>query len=226
MKSVRRLRSLRPRGVGAVTLAVIVGAMIGLAGAAAKLVSGGEVHACAAKSTGAVTFISRNHRCQKGATSVLLSQKGPAGKPGKVGKVGKTGPIGKTGPAGPQGVAGPSGPADTEVVEGPSVTLSGGQPTGSTAISTAGCDHAVNGANREAYGGGVNVNTSPQTQEPDIVSVQSSYAGEGFTGNTVAAQPSSGQHANAWTAVAVINTLYNGSPADTATVQAYVVCGP
>jgi hypothetical protein len=226
MKFVRRLRSLRPRGVGAVTLAVIIGAMIGLAGAAAKLVSGGDVHACAAKSTGAVTFISRNHRCEKGAASFLLAEKGPAGKPGKVGKVGKVGPIGKTGATGPQGVTGPNGPADTEVVDGPPEILSGGQPTGSTVISTAGCDHAVNGANREAYGGGVNISTSPETQNPDIVSVQSSYAGEGFTGTTVATQPGSGQSANAWTAIAVINRLYGGAPPDTATVTAYVVCGP
>jgi hypothetical protein len=226
MKFVRVLRSLRPRGVGAVTVAVIVGAMIGLGAAAAKLVSGGDVHACAAKSTGAVTFISRSHRCEAGATSVLLSAKGPAGKAGKVGKVGKTGAIGKTGATGPQGITGPNGPADTEVVDGPLEVLSGGQPTGSTTISTAGCDHAVNGANREAYGGGVNIATSPETQEPDIVSLQSSYAGEGSTGTTVANQPTAGEHANAWTGIAVINTLYNSSPPDTATVQAYVVCGP
>jgi Collagen triple helix repeat (20 copies) len=227
MRFVRRLRSLRPRGLGAVTVAVIVGALIGLAGAAAKLTSGGTVHACVTKTSGSVRFVSLNHRCQKGESSLLLGQKGQRGKPGKAGKVGATGPIGLIGLRGPAGPTGPSGPADTEVVDGPVETLSGGEPTGATVISTAGCDQAVNGANREAYGGGLNVVTHPQTQQADIVSVQASYAGNGATGTTLATQPGSGQRGNAWTGVAVINRLYaDTTPPDTATVQAYVVCGP
>jgi hypothetical protein len=216
MRFVRRLHSLRPHGVGAVTVAVIVGAMIGLAGAAAKLTSGGEVQACVAKAGGAVRFVNPHHKCQKAESSVLLNAQGrpgPRGKKGKLGKTGAVGPIGRTGATGLQGVTGPNGPAGTEVVDGPVETLSGGELAGSTATSTAGCDQAVNGANREAYA--------------DIVSIQSSYAGNGATGTNVATQPGAGQRGNAWTGVAVINRLYNDTtPPDTATVQAYVVCGP
>jgi hypothetical protein len=230
MRFVRRLRSLRPHGVGAVTVAVIVGAMIGLAGAAAKLTSGGEVQACVAKAGGAVRFVNPHHKCQKAESSVLLNARGrpgPRGKKGKLGKTGAVGPTGQAGAIGPQGVTGPNGPAGTEVVDGPVETLSGGELAGSTATSTAGCDQAVNGANREAYGGGVNIVTHPQTQNADIVSIQSSYAGNGATGTNVATQPGAGQRGNAWTGVAVINRLYNDTtPPDTATVQAYVVCGP
>src|ERR1700678_3001993 len=155
MRFVGRLRSLRPHGVGPVTIAVVVGMLIGLAGAAAKLTSGGDVQACVAKVGGAVRFISPSHRCLKKESGVLLSLTGPAGprgKPGVKGKVGLVGPVGHTGATGQIGPAGPTGPADTEVVDGPIETLSGGEPTGATAISTAGCDQAVNGANREAYG--------------------------------------------------------------------------
>ncbi len=166
----------------------------------------------------------------KKESSVLISEKGqpgPRGKPGKTGKLGKVGPIGPRGATGQIGPAGPTGPTDTEVVDGPVETLSGGEPTGATAISTAGCDQAVNGANREAYGGGVNIVTHPQTQNADIVSTQASYAGNGSTGTSLATQPAAGQRGNAWTGVAVINRLYaDTDPPDTATVQAYVVCGP
>jgi hypothetical protein len=229
MRFVRRLRSLRSHRVGAVTVAVVVGTMIGLAGAAAKLTAGGDVQACVAKAGGAVRFISPSHRCMKKESSVLISEQGhpgPRGKTGKTGKVGAVGPIGLRGATGQIGPAGPTGPADTEVVDGPPEVLSGGEETGSTVISTAGCDQAVNGANREAYGGGVNIVTHPQTQNQDIVSIQSSYAGDGATGTSPASAPGAGQSGNAWTAVAVINRLYNVNPPDTATVEAYVVCGP
>jgi hypothetical protein len=226
MRFVRRLRTLRSHRVGAVTVAVIVGTMIGLAGAAAKLTSGGDVKACVAKAGGAVTFVSPSHRCQAHASSVLISERGqpgPRGKKGKNGKVGAIGPVGKTGATGQIGAAGPTGPAATEVVDGPSEVLSGGEPTGANVTSTAGCDQAVNGANREAFGGGVNIVTHPSTQQADIVSVQSSYAGNGGTGTSAANVPAASQRGNAWTGIAVINRLYLG---DTATVQAYVVCGP
>jgi hypothetical protein len=230
MRFVRRLRAVRPHGVGPVTVAVVVGMLIGLAGAAAKLTAGGDVQACVAKTGGAVRFINPSHRCLKKESSVLISEKGPAGprgKTGKNGKLGVVGPIGLRGATGQIGPAGPTGPADTEVVDGPIETLSGGEPTGATVTSTAGCDQAVNGANREAYGGGVNIVTHPQTQNPDIVSVQSSYGGNGATGTNLATQPGAGQRGNAWTGEAVINRLYNDTtPPDTATVQAYVVCGP
>jgi hypothetical protein len=229
MRFVRRVGSLRPRGVGVVTVAVVVGLLIGLAGAAAKLTSGGEVQACVSKAGGAVRFINPRHRCAKAESSVLINQKGqpgPKGKNGKNGKIGKTGaagavgPIGSTGPIGPTG---PTGPANTEVVDGPPITLSGSEPSGATAISTAGCDDAVNGVNTEAYGGGVNVVTHPSTQLSDEVMIQSSYPGDASTGTTLATQPALGKQADAWTGEVVINRMV---PGDTATVETYVICGP
>src|ERR1700735_3599199 len=103
MRFVRRLRSLRSHRVGAVTVAVVVGTMIGLAGAAAKLTSGGDVQACVAKAGGAVRFISPSHRCMKKESSVLISEQGhpgPRGKTGKTGKVGAVRPIGLRGGTG------------------------------------------------------------------------------------------------------------------------------
>jgi hypothetical protein len=212
--------------VGAVTIAVIVGASIGLAGAAAKLTSGGEVQACVAKAGGAVRFVSTNKRCAKAESSVLINQKGqpgPRGKPGKLGKTGAAGLIGRTGATGQIGPTGPTGPANTEVVDGPMEVFSGSEPSGTTLISTASCLNAVNGVNVEAYGGGMNIATSPSTPVPDIVTLQSSYPGEGTTGTSPATQPASGKGADAWTGIAVINKMF---PGDTATVQSYAVCGP
>jgi hypothetical protein len=226
MKFVRHLRSVRPRGVGAVTVAVIVGLLIGLAGAAAKLTSGGDVQACVSKAGGAVRFVNPSHRCAKSESSVLINQKGkpgPKGKNGKTGKTGAAGAIGPIGATGPIGPTGPTGPANTEVVDGPTITLSGSEPSGATAISTAGCDDAVNGVNTEAYGGGVNVVTHPSTQLSDEVMVQSSYPGDASTGTTLATEPALGKQADAWSGVAVINRMV---PGDTATVQTYVICGP
>jgi hypothetical protein len=228
MRFVRRLRltSTRPRALVTVTVAVMVGALIGLARAGAKLSSGGVVQACVGKAGGAVRFVNPNHKCAKAESSLLLNQKGQKGPAGKKGKNGKTGAIGlkgSTGPTGPIGVTGPTGPANTEVVDGPVITLSGSELSGSTVISTAGCDDAVNGVNREAYGGGVNVVTHPSTSVSDIVAVQASYPGEGSTGPSLATSAAQGAPADAWTGVVVSSRMFSG---DSATVQAYVICGP
>ena len=156
-----------------------------------------KLHLCVLRSTGAVRLVGRNARCARGERSVLL--------------------------VGPRGPAGPTGPANTEEVTGPAVTLSGAQPTGSIATSTAGCDHAVNGSNREAYGGGVAVVTHPTTSVPDILTVESSYPGVGVTGRAPAVPPAAGVGANAYTGTVAISRMFTG---DTATVQAYVICGP
>jgi collagen type VII alpha len=208
----------------------------------------GVIHACVANKTGAVTFISTKKKCAKGEKSIDLSQTGPAGAAGKTGttgpigaqgsagptgtqgptgatgSIGLTGPIGTTGATGIQGVPGPTGPANTEVVKGPLITITGGSnSTGQTATSTAGCDDAVNTGNGEAYGGGVNISTDPSTPNPDVVSVQSSAPGNGITGTVPVVPAAVGDGANAWTGTAVVGRMYQG---DTATVQAYVICGP
>lgn len=192
---------------------VLIGALIGLSGAAAKTGTpkakkhaGGTtvtrvLHLCVTRSTDAVRVVGRHARCARGERSVLLDNR----------------------PPGPRGPAGPTGPANSEVVQGAVVTLTGNQPTGSIATSTAGCDHAVNGANREAYGGGVAVTTHPTTGTPDILSVESSYPGAGVTGQAPATPPEVGKGANAYTATVAISRMFTG---DTATVQAYVICGP
>jgi hypothetical protein len=228
MRKVRRLRSkpARPRLLVATVVAVMAGALLGLAGAGAKSSSGGgQIQACVAKG-GAVRFISAHGKCAKGERSELINQAGVAGPKGKNGKTGKIGKTGATGPAGPTGVAGPTGPtgpANTEVVSGPVATLAGSEPSGSIAVSTAGCNDAVSGANREAYGGGVIITPHPSTSTADVVPIQSSYPGAGVTGGTQAPPVAAGSGAISWTGVAVIQRMLNG---DSATVQAYVICGP
>jgi hypothetical protein len=234
---------LRPHTfvAAAVGVALVAGALIGLAGASAKLTSGGVAQACVAKANGAVTFVNPHHKCPKRGSSTLLNQVGPRGQIGKTGKTGKTGLPGGLGAAGPVGPTGPAGPANEEVVLGPVETLSGadntGQSTGEVAVSTASCTAATNPANVEAYGGGVNVLTSPTTSNKDIIDVQSSYPGTaassggatGFGLTAPLATPvpqGSGTGANAWTGIAVVGLLkdINDDP-DTASVQTYVDCG-
>jgi hypothetical protein len=193
---------------------VLLGGLIGLSTAGTKnstashaaKSSGGsnvtkQLHLCVNKKTEAVRVVGLKAKCKGSEKSVLLDNRG-------------------IGPAGPPG---PTGPANTEVVQGPTATLSGDEPTGSIATSTAGCDHAINGANREAYGGGVVIITHPTTGVPDIVATESSYPGVGVTGQVPATAPSAGAGANAYTAVAAISRMFTG---DSATVQAYVICGP
>jgi hypothetical protein len=162
----------------------------------------GVIYACVVTRTGAVRFVHAGQRCARGQRRIVIHSSP------------------RTGPRGP---AGPTGPANSEVVQGPAVTLSGNQPTGSTATSTASCENAVNGANDEAFGGGASITTSPTTSVPDIVPLQSSYPGIGVTGSAAAVPAPAGYSANAWTAVAVIQRMSLG---DTATLRAYVICGP
>jgi hypothetical protein len=209
---------------------VLLGTMIGLSRAGARTelrlagvsAVGGKIHACVAVPGGAVRFIAVNARCAHGEKGVIILQKaGPTGPRGKTGKQGKQG---IQGIQGIQGVAGPTGPANTEVVSGPVVTLTGGaSSTGQTAVSTAGCDHSLNGANSEAYGGGVVVTPHNVSGQAVVVPVESSYPGVGITGNTQATPAGAGVKADAFTGVAVVSRLVN---TDTATVQAFVVCGP
>jgi hypothetical protein len=232
------MKSLRSHVVSVLIAAVVIGALLGLASATAKSSSGRAVQACVAGTSGAVRFVGLGRACHKGESSLLLNQVGAQGANGKTGKTGKTGAIGAPGGPGAVGPTGPAGPANAEVVFGPLETVSGGDqsdhPTGETAVSTASCSSAVNSANVDAYGGGVNVVTNP-SNGGDVVEVQSSYPGEatGPTGATSvtgplgaeAAQASVGQTADAWTGVAVVDLLHSTAP-DTATVQTYVDCGP
>jgi hypothetical protein len=221
---------------------LVAGALIGLGGAAAKLTSGGVARACVANAGGAVRFVNPRRKCPAGEASMLVNQVGPRGKAGKIGKTGKTGLPGGLGATGSVGLTGPAGPASSEVVLGPSETLSGadnsGKPTGEIAVSTAACSSATNPANVEAYGGGVNVVGSAQTQVKDVVEVQSSYPGDaagsggatgfGITAPLATPKPAgTGEQADAWSGVAVVDVLKDAnSVPDTATVQTYVVCGP
>lgn len=223
MPFVRR-SPIRPRMLVAVAGCVLVGTLIGLAGAGAKTGSGGGlIHACVANSGGAVRFVGPAGKCAKTEHSVAFNKQGAQGPHGVRGKPGKIGKQGKQGIQGIRGGVGPAGPAHSEVVAGPAVTLSGSEPTGSQAISTAGCDHAVNGDNVEAFGGGVIVTPHPASSVPDIVPLEASYPGNGVTGTSQATPATSGQGADAYTGIAVISRMFAG---DSATVQAYVICGP
>jgi hypothetical protein len=211
-----RDRHTRPAGHRARTLlvpltCVAIGGLIGLSSAdaststaaKAKKPSGAKtkvLHLCLARN-GAARVVGLHARCARGERSLILDNRA----------------------AGPRGPAGPTGPANTEVVQGPAATLIGNAPTGSIATSTAGCDRALNGANREAYGGGVAVVPHPTTGTPDILSVQSSYPGDGATGQAAASAPAAGTAANAYTGIVAITRMF---PGDTATVQAFVICGP
>jgi hypothetical protein len=237
---------VRPQGMVTLAVALLVGALIGLSGASAKparsaksSASARVVHACVAKADGAVAFIKVSSSCPKGETGVLLNVTGKQGKQGKQGKTGNPGGVGATGPVGPTGAA---GPANAEVVLGKWEPLSGNDndnnATGEVAVSTAACSQATNPSNDEAYGGGVNVATNPQTSVKDLVEIQSSYPDEatgqmGATGVTGVTGPlgtptPQGQPADAWTGVAVVaRLLHNGAgTSDSASVQTYVVCGP
>jgi hypothetical protein len=208
-----RLARLRARTWLVPLVCVVIGGLIGLSSASAstsaakakaKKPSGTTtkvLHLCVSKSTGAARVVGLHARCARSERSLTLDNRAP----------------------GPVGPAGPTGPANTEVVQGPSVTLVGSAPSGSIATSTAGCDKALNGANREAYGGGVSVVPHPTTATPDILSIESSYPGDGVTGQSAASLPAAGTAADAYTGTVAISRMFSG---DTATVQAYVICGP
>jgi hypothetical protein len=191
---------------------VAIGGLIGLSSAVASTGAPAKakkpspnrtkgLHLCVARRNGAARVVGLHARCARGERSLILDNRA----------------------VGPRGPAGPTGPANTEVVQGPVVTLVGNAPSGSIATSTAGCDRAVNIANREAYGGGVAVVPHPTTGTPDILSVESAYPGNGATGQSAASAPVTGKAGNAYTAVVAITRM---CPGDTATVQAYVICGP
>jgi hypothetical protein len=235
------MRALRPHALAAVACAALAGAVIiGLTGATAKSRSGGPVHACVANAGGAVRFVKLGKSCASGEASLLIDQVGPRGKTGKTGKRGKAGATGLPGGTGVVGPTGPAGPANSEVVDGPAETLvasdNSGDATGEVAVSTASCSSATNPANVEAYGGGLNIVTHPQTQSNDVVEMQSAYPVEatgptgatGITGVTgpLGAPVPQAQPATAWTGEAVVDLLKNGSTPDSATVQTYVECGP
>jgi len=206
-----RLARLKARTWVVPFVCVVIGGLIGLSSANAKTSAAKSkkpsgmttklLHLCVSKSNGAARVVGLHAHCASGERSLIVDNRAP----------------------GPRGPAGPTGPANTEVVAGPAVTLVGTAPSGSIATSTAGCDKAVNGANREAYGGGVSVVPHPTTATPDILAVQSSYPGDGVTGQTPASVPAAGAAADAYTATVAISRMFSG---DTATVQAYVICGP
>ena len=94
-------------------------ALGGGAYAASGALSGGVIHACYQKQTGALRVALRG-TCEKSQVALAWNQTGPAGPAGATGPAGQagaTGPAGATGatgpagPAGPAGATGPAGPA-------------------------------------------------------------------------------------------------------------------
>ena len=164
-----------------------------------------------------------------------LGKTGPRGHIGKTGPIGLTGAKGLTGVVGPQGSQGPQGlqgvqgaPGHTVVVAGTQVSVTApaaGEPQGTQLTpSVAQCPSASSGT-PEAYGGGVQIQKSGTESSGDVVAIQQQVLGT-YASPTSVTLPSSSPSttaANAYEGQAVVTQLTAG---DTATVQAFVICGP
>jgi Collagen triple helix repeat (20 copies) len=158
---------------------------------------------------------------------------GPQGLQGP-GGTGPRGPLGPTGATGATGATGLTGPVGSEVVLSTPVTIPAGSTVGTTATATAGCDGASSSSNVEVYGGGALItptNHDPGSNAP-VVSVESSYPSAGSNNQGTTPPPAVGTAgttgaATSWTAVGVADKLNVSSGiANSATVQAFVICGP
>jgi collagen triple helix repeat protein len=175
---------------------------------------------------------------------------GPQGATGPQGPQGPTGPVGATGAQGIQGIQGIQGaqgaPGPTVVVAGNSVTETGAQalsaapitggegaPVGPTIAQCPALTAAMD--DPEAYGGGVQIQKTGTEATGDVVTIEQHYAGTyvpanggtpasvsplpaGTTPGTISTTP-----ANAYEGQAVVTELAVG---DSATLQAFVICGP
>jgi hypothetical protein len=80
----------------------------------------------------------------------------------------------------------------------------------------------------EAYGGGATITKLGPSITGDVVSIEDSFPGKYISPEevdplTTTPGAASTQPANAYEAIAIINTLSNG---DSVSLQAYAVCGP
>lgn len=175
---------------------------------------------------------------------------GPQGATGPQGPQGPTGPVGATGAQGIQGIQGIQGaqgaPGPTVVVAGNSVTETGaealsaapitggeGAPVGPTIAQCPAVTASMD--DPEAYGGGVQIQKTGTEATGDVVTLEQHFAGtyvpaSGGTAASVSPLPAgttpgtiSTTPANAYEGQAVVTELAVG---DSATVQAFVVCGP
>jgi hypothetical protein len=179
---------------------------------------------------------SRGARGRRGAT-------GATGSAGPVGAIGPAGPQGTQGVVGPKGDVGPQGdqglqgvqgaPGHTVVVAGSLITETApgaGDPQGKLLTPTVAQCPAPASGTPEAYGGGVQIQKSGINSGGDVVTIQQHFLGTFFNPTTVTPIPPgstpgtvSTTAANAYEGQAVVTQLSAG---DTATVQAFVVCGP
>jgi hypothetical protein len=137
------------------------------------------------------------------------------------------------GATGPQGLAGAPGAA--EMVLGTKITLTNnGGPLAGTEMTPSVARCPVGSSNfSDAYGGGVTIAKSGPVSGGDVISIESAYPGTFVSQTEVDPPPflanppdnteSAQRAANAYQGTALITQLSSG---DTATVQAYVVCGP
>lgn len=82
-----------------ITVTAVLGLSLVGASAASAAVTGGDISACRAKSSGAVRILDKGKKCGSGETSLSW------GKAGATGKQGAQGPKGDTGPQGPTAAA-------------------------------------------------------------------------------------------------------------------------
>ncbi|MGO9904503.1 MAG: hypothetical protein ACLP4R_05980 [Solirubrobacteraceae bacterium] len=175
---------------------------------------------------------------------------GPQGVTGPQGPQGPTGPVGATGPQGPQGIQGVQGaPGPTVVVAGTPEVETGlaaftaseiTEGEGATVAPSVATCQPVASTDPEAYGGGATIQKTGTEASGDVVTLEQHYVGTFDSGTgLVDATPPLGSAAgtvyqpsttapvvpppNAYEAEAVVTELAIG---DTATVQAFVVCGP
>lgn len=168
--------------------------------------------------------------------------RGVRGKTGPIGLTGPQGPVGTQGiqgPVGPQGIQGPIGntgpqglqgaPGHTVVVAGTRVTVTGFQQDNQMPPTVARCPST---GDPEAYGGGVQIQQpAGAEQDGDVVTLQDHFLGTYNSGTGLVDPLPSGstpgtqstQAANAYQGQAVVTYLASG---DSATAQAFVVCGP
>ncbi|MGH2914885.1 MAG: hypothetical protein ACRDMX_07845 [Solirubrobacteraceae bacterium] len=175
----------------------------------------------------------QGHQGYRGFTGATGAT-GATGPQGPQGATGATGVVGPQGAPGPQGIQGVQGaPGHTVVVAGTLVketAPSGGDPQGKLIDSVAQCPPSSSGT-PEAYGGGLQIQKAGSDYGGDIVIESEHFLGtyDSGTGLVDPLPPgtNSGQvsttPADAYEGQAVVGYLAGG---DTATVQAFAVCGP
>jgi hypothetical protein len=130
------------RGVGLVLALAVGGAVFGIATAVQASIpdSQGVIHACYAKSTGALRVIDTGHACdpRKEGPELNWNQRGPTGATGATGANGTNGTNGATGATGTAGPAGATGATGANGTNGTNGATGATGPAGSSTVASVG----------------------------------------------------------------------------------------